>query len=384
LKLKGSGVAGAILQKGGPEMQKICDDLISQGFRLTEGKVCSTCSTGSLRCKHIIHTVVPESKKKLLGKTITACLAYAEKLTVKSIAFPAIGTGNLGYSLDEVAQSICNSIISFSQTNPVHVKEVCIVILDKSVCQFFKDKFLQLSSKTECLADTVSSWFYGAEDLVTDVFQNSSQAKTPTSIIPGSKHPVLSIKIYAEDKNKVEKTLDRLQSIIDEQFANEKLVDEFISKLSCEQRDEIARKAKQRHVEISIETNNEGNYIQLRGDCNDVTDLKFEIQQVLNHIRSVESMLREAKLLHGKIKWQWLNVENEYDDFDILTNYHIEQAYQNHKDVAFVHKSDDLCREFDFKTMEVFKGQKFYKIKRVDIEDLLKDGMLLNILRKQA
>jgi len=81
MKLKGSGVAGAILQKGGPEMQKICDDLISQGFKLSEGKMCSTRSTGNLKCKHVIHTVVPESKKRLLGKTIAACLAYAEKLT---------------------------------------------------------------------------------------------------------------------------------------------------------------------------------------------------------------------------------------------------------------------------------------------------------------
>ena len=276
------------------------------------------------------------------------------------------------------------SLIAFGQTNPMHVKQVSIIIVDKTVCQFFKDKFLQLLSNMgvfKCFANTVSSWFYGIEDLVSDckdVLQNSLQPKSQASIIPGStcKHSVLSIQIYAEDKNKVEKTLDRLQRIIDEQFTDEKLVDEFVSKLTCKQRDEIAKKAKQRHVEVSIETTNDLNCIHLRGDRSDVTDLKFEIQQVLNHTRSVESIQREAKLLHDKVKWQWLNRESEYEDFAVLTNYHIEQAYQDNSDKIFIHKDDDLCGEFDFNKMEMFKDQALCKIKRVDIEDFLKDGML--------
>ena len=75
-------------------------------------------------------------------------------------------------------------------------------------------------------------------------------------------------------------------------------------------------------------------------------------------------------------------MESEYEDFGIIANYHIEQVYQSNKDVVFVHKDDDLCGEFNFKKMEVLKGQKLYKIKRVDIEDLLKDGMLFSVLRK--
>ena len=272
MKLKGSGVAGAILQKSGPEIQKICDNLISQGFRLTEGKVCGTRSTGSLKCKYVIHTVVPESDKQLSGNAITACLAYAEKLTVGSIAFPAIGMGKSGYSLDEAAYSICNSVISFSQTNPMHVKQVSIVSLDKSVSQIFKDNFFQLMGKTgvfKCLANTVSSWFYGVEGLISvgkDVLQSSSQPKHSTSFSPSYKDSVLSLQIYAEDQSKVEKTLDRLQRIIDEQFTNEG-------------------------------TSGDENCIQLKGNRNDVADLKFEIQQVLNHTRAEESTQREAKLL---------------------------------------------------------------------------------------
>ena len=70
--------------------------------------------------------------------------------------------------------------------------------------------------------------------------------------------------------------------------------------------------SKQRHVEISIETTNNLSYIQLRGDCDDVANLKFEIQQVLSYARSVESTKYKAKLFYDKVKWQWLDSDNKY------------------------------------------------------------------------
>lgn len=46
-------------------------------------------------------------------------------------------------------------------------------------------------------------------------------------------------------------------------------------------------------------------YIQLRGNCRDVADLMFEIQQEINQIRALESLHKEAKLLQDKLKWYW-------------------------------------------------------------------------------
>ena len=102
----------------------------------------------------------------------------------------------------------------------------------------------------------------------------------------------------------------------------------------------------------------------MRGDCNDVADLKVDIQQVLGKIRATESRLREAKLLHDKVKWSWLNEDNEYEEYDVLMNYHIEDAYKKNKDKPFTYKAEDIKEKFDFKKMEACRKQRNMNIMR--------------------
>jgi len=358
VKSIGSGVASAILQEVGPEVHDIFDDSVSQGC---EGRVCVTFVTCGLKCKHIIHTIAPKGQNWLLQEMIATCLSYAEKLQCTSISFPAVDTGSLGHDLeDNVAYNICSSIFLFGQDQPVHVKKVHNVCLEKAVCHLFNNKFLEVVSETGTGVERVVS---GSQNIL----QTSSQPKAPSSVTLGSKNLPVSSSV-----NKV-KTADQLQCNTNKHCTNFKLVDEFIPKLSCKDRDDIARVSKHRHVKISIETSNDPSYIQLKGDSDDVANAKHEIQQVLNHVRLVESTQRKAKLLYDKVKWQWLNSDSKYEDFEILTNYHIEQAYYNNRDVVFLHKEDG---EFNFNKMEVFRYQSTYKIKRIDVQDLIKYGML--------
>ena len=381
LKLVGSGVAGAILQKGGPQLQTICDNLVSQGFRLQEGKVCDTPSTGSLKCSKIFHVVVPQNDKHLLGKTIAACLKRAEKLQLNSIAFPAIGTGILGYSLEEAAHGIYGSIIAFGQkTDPVHVKRVRIIIFRQEMYQSFKDKFTEVTNKPGILkrmGNVLMSWFsYG--DGSSEVAENPLSGSESEPVVPHSptsitEKSVLLMQIYAEDQQKVAKTEEKLQRIIEDQFVNEKIPNELIAKFSQKQKDDLVRKAKQKHMQIIIETGADLSYIQLKGDHTDVADLKFDIQEIIYQISSIESTKREAELLQAKVKWQWLTDNSDYEDYDELPNYHIENAYKQGKN-QFTYTSQGVSEVFDFLKMEADDGQGVIKIKRVDIEDQLKEG----------
>ena len=384
MKLVGSGVAGAILRKGGPELQKICDALVSQGFRLQEGKVCDTPSTGNLKCFKIFHVVIPHNDKHLLGKTIAACLKRAEKLKLNSITFPAIGTGILGYSLEEAAQGICGSIIAFSQkTNPVYVRRVRIITFQQGMYQLFKDKFTEVTNKPGILkrmGAAVISWFNGggSSEVTEEPFSGNETEPvdvphSPTSVFKTTEKSVLLIQIFAEDQQKVAKTEERLQRIIDDQFINEKIPNELISKFSQKQKDDLVRKAKQNHVQIIIETGANLSYIQLKGDRTDVADLKFDIQEIIHQISSVESTKREAGMLQAKVKWQWLNDTSDYEDYDELPNYYIEKAYKQGIK-HFTYTSESRSEKFNFLMMEADDGHGVVKIKRVDIEDILKEG----------
>lgn len=56
----------------------------------------------------------------------------SHKQNLSSIAFPAMGTGKLGYPRDMVAEEMCNSVLNFSKENlNTSLKKVLFVVYEK-------------------------------------------------------------------------------------------------------------------------------------------------------------------------------------------------------------------------------------------------------------
>src|SRR6185436_1582724 len=85
----GSGVAGAIRERGGPSIQEECN-------RIGGTPVGTAVMTGAghLKAKRVIHTVGPVmgegDEDKKLASAVRAALALADRRGLKSIAVPAI------------------------------------------------------------------------------------------------------------------------------------------------------------------------------------------------------------------------------------------------------------------------------------------------------
>jgi O-acetyl-ADP-ribose deacetylase (regulator of RNase III) len=100
----GAGVAGAILRKGGESIQKECNAIgsIPIGYAAITGG-------GKLKARHVIHAASmglgdePTTAKSLRTSTAHSLRLAAER-KLKSIAFPAVGTGVSGFPMDECAQ----------------------------------------------------------------------------------------------------------------------------------------------------------------------------------------------------------------------------------------------------------------------------------------
>ena len=99
----GGGVAGAIRRKGGEQIQRECDAIgsIPVGYAaITTG--------GKLKARFVIHA----ASMALGGKTTDEALRHstghslriAAERGLKSIAFPAVGTGIAGFALKECAE----------------------------------------------------------------------------------------------------------------------------------------------------------------------------------------------------------------------------------------------------------------------------------------
>ena len=114
-----AGLAGHIVEKGGPNIQSESDELISEerrGRPLSLGEAVYT-KAGNLPCKYVIHAVGPEwekqSKKKTINLLHRACvesLKLASKLCLSSIALPAISSGLFGVPIDLCASSMLNGV----------------------------------------------------------------------------------------------------------------------------------------------------------------------------------------------------------------------------------------------------------------------------------
>jgi O-acetyl-ADP-ribose deacetylase len=100
----GAGVAGAILRKGGDSIQKECDEIgsIPIGYAAITGG-------GKLKARHVIHAASmgladARTTAKSLRTSTAHSLRLAAERKLKSIAFPAVGTGVSGFPMEECAQ----------------------------------------------------------------------------------------------------------------------------------------------------------------------------------------------------------------------------------------------------------------------------------------
>lgn len=113
LKL-GGGVAGAIRRKGGPAIQEECD-------RIGHTPVGTAVMTGAgeLAAKQVIHAVGPRDgegeEDRKLAAAVRSSLALADRYGLRSIALPALSTGNFGFPMDRAARIMLTEIHRYLQ-----------------------------------------------------------------------------------------------------------------------------------------------------------------------------------------------------------------------------------------------------------------------------
>ena len=132
----GAGVAAAIREKGGPSIQEECN-------RIGHTPVGTAVMTGAghLKAKRVIHAVGPQmgegDEDKKLASAVRAALALADRRGLKSIALPAISTGNFGFPIDRAARIMLTEIHRFLQGG-TKLERVVIALHGEEAFNVFK------------------------------------------------------------------------------------------------------------------------------------------------------------------------------------------------------------------------------------------------------
>jgi O-acetyl-ADP-ribose deacetylase len=133
----GSGVAGAIKAAGGVSIE---EQAMEKG-PIIPGQAVAT-GAGSLRYTYIIHAAVMgqdlRTSDKLIRMATLSSLNLAEKLNVKSIAFPAFGTGVGNFPMTACAYNMLLAVKGFREKSHI-LERVQFCLFDELGVKLFQD-----------------------------------------------------------------------------------------------------------------------------------------------------------------------------------------------------------------------------------------------------
>lgn len=132
----GGGVAGAIRRKGGDAIQRECNEIGSipvGGAAITGG--------GNLKARFVIHAASMQlggstSAKDLRSSTAIALKIAADK-KLKSIAFPAVGTGIAGFPMRECAEIMIEEAAKHL-SGSTSIEKIYFVLFDDEARKIFE------------------------------------------------------------------------------------------------------------------------------------------------------------------------------------------------------------------------------------------------------
>ncbi|XP_033842510.1 protein mono-ADP-ribosyltransferase PARP9-like isoform X2 [Periophthalmus magnuspinnatus] len=142
------GLALALAEAGGPQIQKESDDYVRTSGNVRTGEAVAL-GAGKLQCKAVIHAVGPQLSFRptsyevsvgtvQLERTIRSVLEIVEEKKFNTVAIPAISSGIFNFPLAECADVIVNTVMKFYGSILSHrfkPKEVLLVNIDDPTVQ---------------------------------------------------------------------------------------------------------------------------------------------------------------------------------------------------------------------------------------------------------
>jgi len=143
--LLGAGVAGAIARKGGESIQQECNEVgsIPVGFAAITG-------AGNLKARYVIHAAsMGLGGVRTTAKTLQTSTAHALRLAMerelKTIAFPAVGTGVSGFPMDQCAEIMLRESMQHL-AKETSLETIYFVLFDEPSRAVFASAFNRLAS----------------------------------------------------------------------------------------------------------------------------------------------------------------------------------------------------------------------------------------------
>ncbi|NXY85241.1 PAR14 polymerase, partial [Alcedo cyanopectus] len=330
------------MDAAGSQVEDECAEYAEQshgGFITTQG--------GNLSCSKIIHLVHNSNVKKQVTKVLSEC----ELRMYKSVAFPAIGTGQAGQSPAKVADDMLDAVMEFAAKQTVqHLKKIKIIIFQTDMLRDFYESMKRREdrnlSTTDSWVSLFKSFFLGKK--------SPAEKKRPITL--EKKVDKAIFQICGNSKSKVEAAESWLKDIIlKEQFENS-ISDELIENFDESQIKALSELQKTKQVTIQLENKLSPPCIKISGISRDVCFVSVEVQKMIQKLKDTEEERSKAELVRNLVEWRYLLSNGKVVPFDKLTNMQLEDAKIAKKTHLTV-KIKKSCYKVDLNTLQATDEQ---------------------------
>ncbi len=129
----GGGVAGAIVRRGGRQIQDESDRWVREHGPVPTGGAAIT-GAGRLRARYVVHAVGPRwgmgDEEALLARAVHSALERSDEVGARSVALPAISTGIFGFPKADGVRVIVRAVQEYLDSHPESSIE-CVRLCDR-------------------------------------------------------------------------------------------------------------------------------------------------------------------------------------------------------------------------------------------------------------
>ncbi|XP_070832442.1 poly(ADP-ribose) polymerase family member 14-related sequence 1 isoform X2 [Chaetodon trifascialis] len=318
-----SGVSKAVLDAAGQTVEDECRNLGAQpntGMIMTQ--------PGNLKCKKILHLVGQTDVLKITN-SVKEALQMCVKNSYTSVSFPAIGTGQGNVQARQVADAMLDAVIDvLSQNTSSSLKTIRIVIFQPPMLNDFYNSMHQREATDT--KDKTGFWGgFGLGSKIKSFFTGGAhKPQEGDFVIEAVKVDPSFFHICGESQAKVDSAKQWIKDLISKEHNNICIKDNAILDFSDADRQHIVDIQKTMSVSIKTESKMGQALLTVEGLSKDVLKASNEIHEMLRKAREKEDLKKKVELVGTVADWQYQQQGFQFQSFDSMANYELEQALQ--------------------------------------------------------
>lgn len=323
-----SGVSGAILKASGPTVVKECKAKAPQ----PEDGVVLTRAGNLTNCTHIVH-MVGQTSRTGIRSSMAKVLKTCEENHIRSVSFPALGTGAGHLPAAAVADAMTTALADFVKDSPKHLKRVHIVIFQPKLLPDFQ------KAVRSCRRMMVSAGQVKVKPLPALCLARESAAVS---------FPVMEMEVYGTSGTQLAEVKSLLDDLLSEESESKDLQSRHIADLTESDAEAVVKLSRAGQVRVQMESLEQ---LTVSGRREEVLEAALKISLLLQEAQERAARGAAVQRLRDILSWEKLTGER-WTPLDPSVSYDMELAFHRQQK-SFQFQQDGEMFTVDFSRMEL-------------------------------